>query len=255
MTPSQLYRLWAPGESIWSPWAKPTLLADDSFSKQEPAQESRWRMLPMPFAQNIGSGIAIILDLPAANGIWYGLLLGARGFRPVPLYNGVAGPTALIDSNVIRLAMHQVEDGLNELQSKLSLDAPPVFLLDSNRQSNANLAAPGKLDNRWCVFPQDFPSANLLLSRGLNRVLLVQAEPAAPMTDLTHVLLRYHQACMQILNCGINSAAQPTTVQVKRPSNFRGIGYLALALAGLRRNSAGGFGSIIPAPGSGGGFG
>ncbi len=31
--------------------------------------------------------------------------------------------------------------------------------------------------------------------------------------------------------------------------------YRALALMGLRRNSAGGFGSIVPIPGEGGGFG
>jgi hypothetical protein len=44
---------------------------------------------------------------------------------------------------------------------------------------------------------------------------------------------------------------------VQRPSSFRNLAYRAFALFGLKRNSAGGFGSIIPvvSAGGGGGFG
>jgi hypothetical protein len=37
-------------------------------------------------------------------------------------------------------------------------------------------------------------------------------------------------------------------MEVDRPSAFRSLFYRALTLVGLRRNSAGGFGSIVPQP-------
>jgi hypothetical protein len=69
------------------------------------------------------------------------------------------------------------------------------------------------------------------------------------------VLLRWQQAGIQILACGINDTNQPAPITVNRPSNFRALWYLALVLAGFRRNSAGGFGGVIPMPASSGGFG
>ena len=66
---------------------------------------------------------------------------------------------------------------------------------------------PGTFDNRWVVFPQDFPSAAFLRSRGVAEVLLIQAG-AQPQEDLAHVLLRWQQ--------------------------------------GGPRNNAGGFGAVIP---------
>ena len=37
--------------------------------------------------------VAVVLDLPGADGVWTGVALAARGYRPVPLYNAVPGPT------------------------------------------------------------------------------------------------------------------------------------------------------------------
>jgi hypothetical protein len=44
-------------------------------------------------------------------------------------------------------------------------------------------------------------------------------------------------------------------VTVAKPKRFRSIWYRLLAIAGLRRNSAGGFGSVVPQPSSSGGGG
>ena len=43
-----------------------------------------------------------------------------------------------------------------------------------------------------------------------------------------------------------NLDERPLPLDVRRPSSFRSLFYRALTLAGLRRNSAGGFGGIIP---------
>jgi hypothetical protein len=55
---------------------------------------------------------------------------------------------------------------------------------------------------------------------------------------------------------GAGHGGLPQPLQVRKPSKFRHLWYRALVLLRLRRNSAGGFGSVIPMPSSGGhGFG
>lgn len=111
--------------------------------------------------------------------------------------------------------------------------------------------APGRFDNRWLVFPQDFPSANFFLSRAIQTLLLVQ-EKDQPLADLAHVLLRWQEAGIRLLLKNPLLPAPVTDLHVHRPSQFRSIWYRVMALAGLRRNSAGGFGSIVPQASSGG---
>jgi hypothetical protein len=71
-----------------------------------------------------------------------------------------------------------------------------------------------------------------------------------PHEDLAHVLLRYQEAGIAILSAATDGGAEPITIA--KPNNFGRFWYRALALAGLRRNSAGGFGAVIPARGPGG---
>jgi hypothetical protein len=258
MNPSELYKLWAPEGAIWSNWAKPVLFAEKILAGEEPPQATQWLSLNTSWAPAPDSGSAIVLDLPGAEAVWLGMALSQRGFRPVPLYNGARGPalsefSALISVDAIILALHQVTDALATLQ--LAADAPPVFLLDAERIAGGTFAGPGRFDNRWCVFPQDFPSANFLLSRNIRSVVLVQKASATPRRDLAHVLLQWQEAGIKILGCGEDDTTTPTPIAVERPDNFRSLWYRALVLAGLRRNSTGGFGAVIPEPSSGGGFG
>jgi len=255
MNPSELYKLWAPEDSIWSNWAKPVLFADKTFVGGEPDQTPQWQSSNVAWAPAPESGTAIVLDLPGAHAVWYGMALSQRGYRPVPLYNGVVGPgpSAIVNVCGILTALHEVGELLAKLQ--LRSDAPPVFLLDENRFAGGSFASPGRFDNRWWVFPQDFPSANFLLAHGIRSVVLGQNRAVGPQRDLAHVLLRWQEAGVQILTCDVNEQAQPTPLQVQRPNNFRALWYQALVLAGLRRNSAGGFGAVVPQPSSGGGFG
>src|SRR6185436_17692744 len=105
-----------------------------------------------------------------------------------------------------------------------------------------------RFDNRWVVFPQDFPSAARLLASGLRRVLLVQEGRSTPRTDLAHVLLRWQLAGLEIQALDFASGEQAKTIVVAKPSRFRALGYRALVALGLRKNSAGGFGGMVPMP-------
>jgi hypothetical protein len=192
---------------------------------------------------------AVLVDLPGPESVLTGLELARQGFRPVPLFNNAFHPGALVDVGpVLRLLLDRAE----EIRSlALPPDAPPAFLLDSRRMTGD--AKPGAYDNRWMVFPQDFPSASFLLSRNLHRATVLQRQPAE---DLAHVLLRWQEAGIEISAWDPTAGGSPQPLQVRKPSKFRHLWYRALVLMRLRRNSAGGFGSIIPMPSSGGhGFG
>ena len=115
--------------------------------------------------------------------------------------------------------------------------------------------SPGRFDNRWTVFPQDFPSANFLSSHGVRSAVLGQLFVGEPQRDLAHVLMRWQDAGIRILACDVQRDAPPEPIRITRPGQFRMLWYRALVIAGLRRNSAGGFGAVVPEPSQSSGFG
>ena len=180
--------------------------------------------------------------MPAVECVRTGIVFARRGYRPVPLFNTSHGPSPVIEIAPLVLELGR---GARLLQTiSLAANAPPAFLLDANRMQPAVPVSPGKFDNRWVVFPQDFPSATLLRSRGVNDVLVVQ-NGERPQEDLAHVLLRWQQGGLRILAATPADAA-PRPITVTRPSWFRLAWYRALTAARLRRNNAGGFGAVIP---------
>jgi hypothetical protein len=157
-------------------------------------------------------------------------------------------PYAVIDMRDLVQAICQGTSVLENLE--FSENAPPAFLLDSRRLENPAPKTPGLFDNRWMVFPQDFPSASLLKDRGIDAVLLVQSGREQPSDDLAHVLLRYQEAGLKIYSKDPANTDPCASITVRRPSGFRTVWYRAMAMLGLRRNSAGGFGSFVPVAGS-----
>lgn len=256
MDGSQLFEVWAPQDSLWSRWAKPAL-----FTELPPALPAT----PMPVhsaeappppeppafdAGPIDTWTAFVVDMPGPRSVEIGLSLARAGYRPVPLFNTSYHGAAIVPVEPI---LRKLRDGEAEMRSLvLPADAPPAFLLDAKRLEPSAMAAPGKFDNRWVVFPQDFPSANFLLSRGIRQVIVLQSDSlqAKPRLDLTHVLLRWQEAGLQLYAQDPDGQYGPQPLQVDRPSSFRSLFYRALTLIGLRRNSAGGFGSVIPVPSS-----
>jgi hypothetical protein len=198
--------------------------------------------------------IAIVVDLEGVASVAAGVALAAKGFRPVPLYNGAHGADAVVDQEPLLAALAGGADALRALDLRSS--APPAFLLDA-RRFPARTAAPGKLDNRWMVFPQDLPSANLLLSRGIRRAVVLFE--GRMMDDLAHVLRRWQEGGVRIEGKPEKEGDLPRAIDVPKPSRYRAMWYRALAILGLGRSDAGGFGMRVPVPappssGGGGGF-
>ncbi len=256
MEPWKLFEVWAPQESAWSSWAKPVLFATAKLPKPDtsPATPPTSPLEAMRFAARSDGETAFVVDLPGARSVEAGLELARLGYRPVPLFNGVSQPFAVVQAEPV---LERLTAGAEELRGiRLPAGAPPAFLLDSKRMSPGVEPKPGQFDNRWVVFPQDFPSASFLSSRGVRRVILLQETPAPPSADLAHVLFRWQQAGITIQGQDLERGGPSQPLQVSRPTWFRSLFYRAITLAGLRRNSAGGFGAVIPvATSSGGGFG
>jgi hypothetical protein len=271
-TKESIYEVWAPNGGLWSPWVKPVLFAwmDEPIP---PMTLMEWDTDGLPAAKE---NVVLVLDLPCAEGVAAGLALAARGYRPVPLYNGVPAPVrtpdpdadlddyedtdegadakplprvSLVDAEPILAALWHGTGSL--WQMKLPADAPPAFLLDEWR-GGWFAPIPGAFDNRSVSLTTDFPSANFLMSRGMRRVVLVQPTGDEPKSDLAHTLRNWQDAGMKIELKRLDTPGAPVPCQVAKPPRFRSIWQRALAVLGLRRSRFGGFGRSVPMPGAGG---
>lgn len=262
MTPTQakMFETWAPQLGTWSAWAKAVLFAHVPGIAPSPAAPME---VDAPWAPAADGRTAIVLDLPGPRSVWSGVALARRGYRPVPLFNAVPGPSRsfgpigtagreLVDVWSIIDALQQVTPVLDSMSRSLSTDAPPAFLLDAGRRFSRFLAHPGDFDNRSVSLPTDFPSANLLLNRGIDRALLVTTNDLRPQEDLAHALLRWQEAGIGIVGIAVDAAMQePQPIRVQRPQFFRVMWHNLLSRVGLKRSPMGGFGGTLPVPSSG----
>lgn len=247
MTRDAIFSFWAPAGAIWSPWVKPVLFATlpETASGSSPPQ-------PVPnvsWAPPADGKTTIVVDLPGAMSVATGMALAGIGYRPVPLYNSVPGPAPVLEMGAVAAEILRDTDRLR--QTRLPLDAPPAFLLDSRRRLGERAPEPGMLDNRSVSLPTDFPSANLLISRGIRNCVLVQWNGGQPQADLAHTLRRWQAAGMEIASKSPTDDGPATAIRVSRPSHYRFPWQRFLALIGLRRSPLGGFGGVLPVPSSG----
>jgi hypothetical protein len=244
MTGEEMFEVWTPREGQWSPWVKPVLFAQRIIHGAPPTGDAPWSDVNLSWAPAPNEKCALVVDLPGIRSLSVGIALAARGYRPVPLFNACNGPESVVPMEAILATLGPATAFLQQLQ--LPVDAPSAFLLDGLRQTEVAPALPGRFDNRWLTFPQDFPSARFLLSHGVRAALLVREGSMKPMDDLAHVLLRWQEAGLKLSSVDVSVAAPPQSLVVQPPSQFRSIWYRVLAILGLRWNSAGGFGSVIP---------
>ncbi len=231
----ETYKIWAPDDALWTQWAKPVL-----FIRQPAAYNAEKLDIPeLKWINSVEKHTMIIVDLPKHSGVIESLALARLGYRPVPLYNGVSVQysTHIVKVHEIVSALYKGADDL--ITCNIRPDAPPVFMLDSNRMSGSG-KLPGTYDNRWCVFPQDMPSASFLLKEGINKVI-VRSE--AIQNDLSHILHRYQEEGIGIY---LSNGEEPKKIPVAKPSKFKSLSYRFKIILGLTRNATGGFGSKIP---------
>ncbi|MFO0830318.1 MAG: hypothetical protein U0637_00610 [Phycisphaerales bacterium] len=244
MNGEELFAVWAPPVSVWSQWAKPALFVTGGA----PLGGSGVLLSPEALSPEgahvprAGGTTALVIDLPSDAGVGVGLSMASRGFRPVPLYNTTCGHQAVLDAGAIYDTLRRGVEWL--VQCGLADGAPPAFLIDSQRASKGRSPSPGEYDNRWVVFPQDFPSAVFLRSQGIGRVLVIS--DGAPGEDLCEVLTRWRRGGIELWqqHPSFSGPAQP----LSPPAGWRFHWWWSLMLVfmGLRANAAGGFGARVP---------
>lgn len=185
MTNKEIFKIWAPVGKRWVDWVRPVpFISIDENTK--PSQPSNSLVLPCLAELNKDdTKTAIIIDMDGIRSVEAGILLAQQyGYRPIPVYNGVMeqkGARATSDN-------HSILGGLvwgASILSHIDLEdnAPPAFLVDSNRLNCFRLDG-SIFDNSWDVYYQDLPSEKYLLEHGIERVLVISRKLAWDLKDV-----------------------------------------------------------------------
>jgi hypothetical protein len=252
LTKDEIYAVWAPQDSVWSPWVKPVLFSFVGAAiETRPARSAAFNpdWVPAP------GSTAFILDLPSEEGVLWALKLAQLGYRPVPLYNALPfpicdmpyahelRPPTAVDVESILSAIINLSSELRKIT--LPSNAPPAFMLDADRRVARLELEPGVFDNRSVCFTTDFPSPKLLLQLGITRVVVVQ-ENTKVAHDLLEVLVSWQHGGIQILSRPRLGKDLPVPAIIKRPSFLSAIWFRMKVALGLRRSELG-FGGIVTA--------
>jgi len=156
---------------------------------------------------------AIILDLPGYESINEGLALAKTGWRPIPLYNGTYeqnGAMALVNNHVINYSLLWGAGVLKSME--LDDDAPPVFLLDSNRTHRFKMNV-SVFDNSWDIYKQDLPTAKYFIQNGIKKII-VRGDKIH--NDLSLILHKFQNKGISIMFT--NGFDTPEEIVIKEPS-------------------------------------
>lgn len=246
MNAREVFETWAPPHSPWSDWAKAPLFVNLPTTAPR-TLEPQVDLLDLSNVPKGAGDVALVVNLNGALSALFGLAAARRGYRPVPLYNCSGNSNEVVPTGPLRDAL---DHGANDLaRLAFPANAPPAFLLDANRLVGGQYVEPGRFDNRWVVFAQDFPSANYLREQGVGRILVVQPPDGSIAEDLVHVLLRWQLGGLEIHMLGfdpLRPSRPACRIVVRRPPYFQFLLRRALVILGLRRSSAGGFGAAVP---------
>ena len=171
MTGKDLFKIWAPIGAKWVNWVRPVPFIN--INEQFEGYESGEFVIPkINYMSKVKLNTAIIVDLPGNTSIKEGLAIAKFGFRPVPIYNGIdeqEGAMATVDNKIVKIGL--IKGALELKKMQFDKDAPPVFLLDSNRMNRykINLSV---FDNSWDIYAQDIPSPEYFLKNGICDIIV-----------------------------------------------------------------------------------
>jgi hypothetical protein len=186
---------------------------------------------------------AIVIDLPSDDGAKLGVALTDHGFRPIPLYNAIAWPEAMVDLSGIARALA----GGAEHVAKVPATAPPAFLLDANRMGRDKVARPGRFDNRSVCRASDFPSSERLRQAGIERVLLITEEIQE---DLEPIALEWQSSGLALSWKRPSDENDAAALTLRRP--WFGVRvWRALFRSAFQLNQDGTYGRMIEIPAAG----
>lgn len=210
MTGKDIFKIWAPVGSKWIEWVRPVpFVAIDNMPQANSAYN--FKVPGILYINELKTDTAIILDIPGYDSIEEGLALAKLGYRPIPLFNGTngqQGAMALVDNHMIISAL--VWGALELEKLILPQDAPPVFLLDSNRTHRFKMNV-SVFDNSWDLYSQDIPSAEYFLKNGISKII-IRGEKIQ--RDLVKILYKFRKNGITLLFT--NGYEYPKEVVIKK---------------------------------------
>ena len=212
MAGRETFKIWAPPGAKWVDWVRPVpFIALNDFSISSEAVN--FTVPSLIYLTEQQEDAAIIIDLPAYDSIKEGIALAKLGIRPIPLYNGTneqEGARALVNNHIIESALKWGSKELKKID--IAENAPPAFLLDSNRTHRFKMDA-SIFDNSWDLYAQDIPSAEYFLNNGIDKII-VRSETIQ--RDLVKILYKFQKKGIAILFT--NGYELPKAVTLKKPS-------------------------------------
>lgn len=211
MTGKELFQIWAPTGKKWMDWVRPVpFVMMGEYSKIYNTTDTIIQSADYLDAND--KSIAVIVDLPGDESVKEGLALAKAGFRPIPVFNGTIeqqGARATVDNQSVGIALMHGARNLTELE--MDDDASPAFLLDSNRLHRFKMDVT-VFDNSWDVYPQDLPSADYMVSNGIQKVIVVGESVSK---DLKKILFEYQKKKITIFLT--NRYNEPKKVTIRKP--------------------------------------
>ena len=248
-----LYKIWAPEDSVWSPWVKPVPFAFWPRMPKSDPMTLRAEISPVLFPATT-SGTALIIDLPGGESVRCGLLLASLGYRPVPIFASCPLNSTqqglypcVVDADEIVSALADSADALVNLQ--FSSSAPPAFLIDALRQSPTRILSDNYFDNRSAVFASDFPSAETLSRHSISRVIILRDAKTPEAPDLGHALNHWRKSGIEI--DAITHLGTPTEISWPASGFFGNLLFRLKSTLSLHSNEMGGYGRFHAASSGG----
>ncbi len=195
MTNKELFKIWTSPNNIWTNWVRPTPFV--SITNKLLSIPITFNLPPIIYVNELTNikNTAIIVDLPNIESVEEGIALSKLGFIPIPIYNGTIeqkNAIATVDNTSIQIGLLQ---GAYKLKDCKNLDtASPAFLLDSNRTNRFKMNI-SIFDNSWDIYPQDLPSADFLIKKGISKIIV---KCVSVQNDLNKILYTFQEKGLKI---------------------------------------------------------
>jgi hypothetical protein len=257
----RLYDVWGPHpESPWGPFhCVPLFAALDRIPESDvgpaPSVEDGGWEHPRPHTRPgappapwLAPDTWTIVDLSGPDAVEVGAWLVTSGCQPVCTFDNWPHTLGLIKAERILGELLRWATTIAHARVTMKPDAPPVWICDSQRLGSRQ-GSPGEFDNRYYLDDSILPGPALLRSTGIRQVVYVtSAMPEVPVIDLEEYLSDVRKAGFGLFHVDLTKSLEPSQLIVpgapRKPPR-----------AGFRRSAAGGFGTEVPEPSSGGGGG
>ena len=194
MLGKDVYKCWYKENNKWCKWIKPTLFVD--LDNQILKDIVDYEIPHIFYVDKLRSDTAIIIDEDGDKTIKEGIALINFGYTLVPLFNSpypLPKSRSLVNNSSIAALLIW---GAAILKDKDVVDdAPPVFLLNSNRL-NRYRKDKSLFDNSYDIYSQDLPTSNYFKNNGIKNII-VKSDKINP--HLNEILNKYRKNGINIL--------------------------------------------------------